>query len=296
MKIVDRLLQALLFGLGTFYCYPWKPLLNFLVGDTYKSGFSHFWRDHNSTLNLLAHCLCLGVQLLGNFLFLSQLDALLDSGGLILLSTAIMWSASQLHTPGAPFISKMLSIACIWGGYYVSPVHPQLIERTFLVTFILLFVLSAPLRIKGRKGAVGPVKGAVKIALILGSFLTLFDVVLPAVFGTIYIGEEQKVALVLGSVLFLVSLTNQPTAPSAIVGFIGSRIACALTGSNLFYGFSLGFFGNICQGLSHSTTSEPATLIQLDKESDALGFQWVHCTAFPTLVTHACLKKMGLAK
>ncbi|RHY70040.1 hypothetical protein DYB30_006889 [Aphanomyces astaci] len=73
----STILQAILFVSPQFYCYPWKPLLNAAIGDTYDVALKHFLVNHKTAPNLVLHCVCMAVQLLGNFCFLQTVDDIL---------------------------------------------------------------------------------------------------------------------------------------------------------------------------------------------------------------------------
>ena len=44
--------QVVLFFFGPFYGYPWKPIFNMTVGNSYKVGYKHFWAQHQ----VLVYC------------------------------------------------------------------------------------------------------------------------------------------------------------------------------------------------------------------------------------------------
>ena len=51
--VARTLSSALLYAPGAFFFYPWKPLMNALVGDSYGVAYAHFRRDHSDPLNLV---------------------------------------------------------------------------------------------------------------------------------------------------------------------------------------------------------------------------------------------------
>ena len=69
--------KAILFTPGTFFCYPYKPLLLWLSKATYRKSYKHFRAGHADGLNLGLHVACLLLQLIGNFAFLAALDTAL---------------------------------------------------------------------------------------------------------------------------------------------------------------------------------------------------------------------------
>ena len=49
-------LCSILYAPGAFFFYPWKPLIQLAVGDSYASAYRHFQRDHSDLTNVLLHC------------------------------------------------------------------------------------------------------------------------------------------------------------------------------------------------------------------------------------------------
>ena len=72
--VLLRLLQVLLFAPAPFFCYPWKPLLNAIFGDSYGPGIQHFRHGHYGRVNLALHCVALCVQVGGNVALLAAID------------------------------------------------------------------------------------------------------------------------------------------------------------------------------------------------------------------------------
>ncbi len=119
--------QVLLYFPGTFLCYPWKPLVNWAVGDSFAVGYAHFRRDHATPLNLALHFVCLVGQLVANFGVVGVLDAvvadpLLGTSGARVISTAtaIAWVATLLLCP-VPIVVRLLSAAAVAGAYVKAP-------------------------------------------------------------------------------------------------------------------------------------------------------------------------------
>ncbi|CAE8686349.1 unnamed protein product, partial [Polarella glacialis] len=52
-----------LYGGTPFFCWPLKPPLNALEGESYDKAYSEFRRDHQDPWNLFFHCLCPPFQL-----------------------------------------------------------------------------------------------------------------------------------------------------------------------------------------------------------------------------------------
>ena len=76
-KVGVPALRALAYAPGLFFCYPWRPLLNYLIGDSYDVAYQHFGRDHKTPVNLWLHLCCLWMQISGNFGILHEIDSFL---------------------------------------------------------------------------------------------------------------------------------------------------------------------------------------------------------------------------
>ena len=91
--------SCLLYAPGAFFFYPWKPLMQLLVGDTYATGYKYFRRDHSKPTNIVLHGVALVWQLLGNFGFLAVADASLRTtlcnGRPVARSKWLPWPAPQ---------------------------------------------------------------------------------------------------------------------------------------------------------------------------------------------------------
>eukprot|EP00729_Bicosta_minor_P001421 gene1421-15843_t len=245
----ERLLQGVLYGGAPFFAYPWKPLLNALVGSSYSVAYSHFRRDHKYATNLAAHLLCLVWQLGSNYALLDHIDDWIekhkpylnkmmqhlhsDVGGLVdslppiqaipdrmfaKLTTAA-WTISLATAPGCPIVVKMASISCLGAAYssrralhkyWESMIYAQGILES--VAFQLLFQRQS---IWNRS----------------------------MIQKLVFRGALQWVVMKHGKGLFAV-LTNQP----------------------LLYFYSGGYIASLGQGVSHALTGELATLAQLQAE------------------------------
>jgi hypothetical protein len=133
MKILEHLTQSLLYAPGTFFCFPWKPIINQIIGDSYSVGYFHFRRDHHGKVNLACHIACLILQVLSNFGLLNCIDLYFQSHGyyesrMFSNITAGMWVLYLLtltrYGPTShpiPIICTILAVISIFGGYYFAP-------------------------------------------------------------------------------------------------------------------------------------------------------------------------------
>jgi hypothetical protein len=140
------------YAFGPFFCYPWKPIINFYKGDSYSVGYKHFYTQHKDPTNLAMHFVCLFFQLFGNFSFLSVLDkSLLPAIGLgdgstkyLSLSSAGLWTALSVLAPSSncPLPVKLFSASAIAAAYRYAPRYSgKQIELAAYTGFSIVFVL-----------------------------------------------------------------------------------------------------------------------------------------------------------
>ena len=110
-------------------CYPWKPFINFAVGDSFQIAYAHFRRDHATPLNLALHSVCLVGQLVANFGILGALDSFFFASPVIVqgwsirpiaAATAALWAGTLLTCPVA-FLVRVASAAAVAAAYFVAP-------------------------------------------------------------------------------------------------------------------------------------------------------------------------------
>ena len=59
---------------GSFFFYPWKPLLQFTLGDSYGDAYQNFRRDHSHGANHALHLVALAWTMLANYSLLYLAD------------------------------------------------------------------------------------------------------------------------------------------------------------------------------------------------------------------------------
>ena len=119
----------MLYSFGPFFCYPWKPVFNWIYGTTYSLSYDHFYEQHKNHLNLTWHVMALFFQLFGNFVFLGLVDQRIPQFPLeygfgdrwISLLTAVVWCAALIPPKECPLIVKIISVASVILGYVYSP-------------------------------------------------------------------------------------------------------------------------------------------------------------------------------
>lgn len=302
-----RPLQVPIFATGMFYAYPWKVAMHLLYGDGYAVAYTHFRRDHHTWLNLIAHTLCLFLQVLGNFGLLLALDR---QGGLpwMMMTWSTVAALSWVQIVGAreaPLLARVLATACIVSAAFIAPhlADPVLLERSVMAGFIVLFMVCGPLSIKGKGGTVPLLSVSLPLlAKIFGGVTLFFHAILPALLPVAAPLKTQLPFVLSGTVSLLAILSlvlKEPTAPVTIAGLVVCRLGAILTGSDLMYWLSIAFFASVCQGISHKLSGEQATMLALEKGSssapnETVGYQYAHCTFFPTLVFQSLLASAHL--
>ena len=304
---MQRLASAALYAPSCFYFYPWKPVLNAKVGDSYETAYVHFRRDHSDDVNVGLHLLALVLQLVGNFGMLCALDATLAPmlpGALaaalpgyvaarwLSALTAASWIAALVVQP-APPACTLVSALAIAAAYSYAPHLPAPALIDAVAPFVFA-VTAVGLVFASKRGARRVrLRDCAKAAVYAFAPLLVRRVaqrVLPLLPPLALSPPTAFVAFAL-TMLALGCLRN-PVAPCAVVGALGSRILFAVTGSPavLFYGF--GHSAQLLQGAAHEISQQQATLLRLENEEDAgkkLRFEWAHCTYFPSLLFQSAM-------
>ena len=303
---VRTLSSALLYAPGAFFFYPWKPVMNALVGDSYDTAYAHFRRDHSDAHNLVLHVVAFVLQVLGNFGLLNFLDqfALVPSLVAVLppvlaarcISTlsAGTWILLLAVQP-APLLAKALSATSISAALCAAPLlsAPALDDVS-----LLLFLCAIPLglalenrRSRVRKGVVEVAKDLAKYAAVAGLLQGARH--LPQSkhwMNGALVGDIALPNAVLLCVVFAAACLPLPVVPVTIVGAVGTRVVFALTGQEYVLFWGCAFSGMVLQGRAHDISKQQATLLNLEGVQDKdkkLRFEWAHVTFFPTLLWHS---------
>ena len=148
MKFLTKILQIILYSNGPFYCYPWKPIINYFVGDGYPIAYQHFRRDHHGYVNVTLHLICLCLQVCANYSFLALIDEWLETKGWglrpsVLMITVAMWVFTLL-TSGSPTTISIISSLFIFGALFIAPhIDMRTLEVFTAVTYLIVFVVNS---------------------------------------------------------------------------------------------------------------------------------------------------------
>ena len=308
---VRTLSSALLYAPGAFFFYPWKPVMNALVGDGYGTAYSHFRRDHNDAHNLVLHVVAFALQVLGNFGLLSFVDQVAPAQSIAAALPPVLaarwvsalsagtWVLLLIAQP-APLLAKALSAASICAAFWAAPLlSAPALDGASLFLFLCTLPLGLALenrRSRARKGVAEVAKDLAKYSAVAG--LLLGARYLPQskhwMDGAL-VSDTSPPNAVLLSLVFATACLPLPVVPVTIVGALGTRVVFALTGQEhvLFWGCA--FSGMVLQGRAHDISKQEATLLNLEGVQDKdkkLRFEWAHVTFFPTLLWHSIYDSM----
>ena len=291
------ILQILLFSLGPFYVYPWKPIVNMFAGDSYKVSLKHFKEGHYGAVNLAGHFVCLFVQTFGNFGLLSIVDKRfvpqVVPGHDRLFSTlsAVIWGAYLATSPAPPVVTAG-SIAALALAYFFGPQVPMATyEKASVFSLVAAITISNFLfsKKKIRKPLVGFVK---LLALVPGIWFAWQEI------GRRYAGTQVANFAVVEAgtlaVLTLLGALNNPVKKVVIGGMILCRLAGILTDNPVLFYLGMAFTASFFQGVTHSLTEEEATLVAIGDKGgkDALAFEYAHVVFFPNVLLHTIYDKL----
>ena len=128
---------------GSFFFYPWKPLLQFALGDSYEDAYQSFRRDHSQGANIALHLVALAWTMLANYGLLYLVDRhlfpeVLTLGGILGTSSRALLNA---RFPPLP-LSYLTAVVQI----IVLMCSPAPIECSSLVTaFVGAAYIAGPL-------------------------------------------------------------------------------------------------------------------------------------------------------
>merc|ERR1712086_156771 len=298
MLIVTLLSSVLLYAPGAFFFYPWKPLMQWAVGDTYAVGYKFFRRDHNDPTNICLHFVALGWQLLGNFGFLAAIDALLlqqfPSAAQVTVrpfsqGTAFAWSLTLLMSP-APVICSVLSVLAISCAYTAAPfLCPRTLEMAAISTFMTTLVLASVLLKRKGNRTTGFFNDIVH-GLTRFGFALLVRLSVTPWYG-VWAAEANHVNGVLALVMIMMGLLPKPVVPSVLAGAIFVRIAGELTAQDPLLYYGAAFVAQASQGVAHNVTRQQATLLSHEASNESreekMAFEWSHVVYFPNLLLHS---------
>jgi hypothetical protein len=305
--VVRTLSSALLYAPGAFFFYPWKPLMNALVGDSYGVAYAHFRRDHSDPLNLVLHAVCLTLQVLGNFGLLRYADAIAPplpfAGALppvlaarwVSALTATTWAVSLGAQP-APLFATALSLASIGGAFLAAPhLAASELEAGCSALFVaaILLGLVLPNRRHGRcKASTEVAVDVLKALAVLGLLASARALPQSSIFGMggALVADTATPVGALLLLVFLAACLPLPIIPTVVAGALGTRVVHALTAQEPLLYWGCAFSAMALQGRAHDITHQEATLLNLEGVTDKdkkLRFEWAHVCFFPSLLWHS---------
>ena len=305
------LLQTLLYAPGPFFCYPWKPVVNAVAGDSYSHAYAHFRRDHNTGTNLVLHAICLVFQLTCNFALLVGIDSALDTRSwtsyslpVVATTTALLWGLALLPTP-APGVVTLASLASLgaaygaacaglastparigleglwdgsgmdWSG--VEWTAGEVVEAGVLAVFaaVLVVAIRTPKALLFGLGLVG--------------WVLVWDAVGKSGVGGLGKDFEREILAGLAAAMCVLAATPKVPEAPVIGGMLLARLAYVATGNVLALLVGCAYTAPFLQGIAHRLTGETATLINLNNDgtqedvATKVRFEWAHVTFFPSL-------------
>ncbi len=273
--------RMLMWTPGTFFCFPWKPVISHASGADYRHGLAHFQRDHRHPVNLGIHVLCLAIQLGGNFGLLAVLDAKLGLGGdYMAWTTVVLWVGTFCTVP-APLTVRLLTCLVTLLGFALRQTLATHWEP--LVPFMV--VAQGPCAWYAAVAHYGLRGGsALAFASVCGMLVAACYLVSIPSSGSLsgHATECNLAFLGLCAVLSQIRINNEPLCET-ICGAVGWAVAVA-THDPCMLLLTASYVGSSLQGVAHECTGEKATLSQLSSITDEMA----HTTYFPALLVHAC--------
>lgn len=293
--------KAVLYAGAPFFCYPWKPLLNAIWGQTYERAYTHFRRDHQDPSNLLFHTMCLALQLSFNYSLLSEGGkalAKLTGGGkaiedVLVTLTSAAWSFVLLRARGAPLSVRLLSVAAIALAHSQREKIAARWKEMSAVTGVLemlavqVFVINKATSTSGQDRL--PLNKPQLAKLVLGRWL--FQALIDRTLGGCLAKSGSCTVFNVALAAWLLKVCQDPFGAKSGGGIhknpfflgIGGWLLAFLTDQPWLYLYSGGFLASMAQGVAHHYAGEEGTLPQLANVADELS----HTTFFPNLLLHS---------
>lgn len=286
MSVQLALLQSAMYGFGPFFCYPWKPVINYFWGSNYKLGYKHFWDQHQNPTNLSWHLVCLFFQVFSNFAFLRAIDLRIGAfEGLFSAATVILWIAAIILPRECPVVVKLGSVASVLFGYfYGAYLTTEQIEFWGIVGFAFVWILHIVF--------FGFLKIRTDAWLIIGLLFAkhLACNTLSTKLNGIFSEYSFHALVIYAIAMLLISIQKDPIKIIVAFGSFVSPILGVLINQPILHLFSLAFVATLLQGLAHSLSMEVATLIKLentDSDEAKIAYEYSHVVNFPNLLLNA---------
>jgi len=291
--------QVLLYSLGPFFSYPWKPIMNFFKGSPYFESYEHFWDQHKCPSNQAWHYVCLYFQIFSNFALLSVVDAALVSHFPAIsvdrpLSTAtgFMWLLPLLiSSPECPYVVRFLSMCHMLLAYSFAPlIENSPIELWALGGFVVVTVIHLLLSRK---------------KIIITSEIILYITVICLKIGGLNMLARTHYGILADKtfelpsgfavIIAILCCLRDPVKGSVVFGSIGGSTLSVLIGQRWLMLLSYAYSASILQGLAHALSREQPTLLKLQDDSDReqkISHEWGHVVFFPNLLLHSIHKTL----
>lgn len=285
---VPWLFQLMIYTPGTFFCYPWKPIVNAIYGSTYEVSYKHFRAGHYGNLNLFGHFICLLMQIAGNIAILTVLENKLDGyvPGIqcLAVGTMLMWAVLLSFTP-APMQVKfsaglLLFLACI--------LRHSIVENWQTLVLLQGLMDGGTAWVAGRVYFDKELSPPAIVGVVLVRSLVYAILASPPVFG-VASAFAWQINLAFVVMLAICSQIKIPTKDGKeyltdSVGAVSGWFVALLVNDPLVFFLCGSFVAGFGQGVAHELSGEAGTLPQLTKVADELG----HTVYFPVLTLHSC--------
>ncbi len=282
------LLQSVLYFFGPFYCYPWKPVLGVLWGNSYPVGFKHFYDQHRHPTNLAWHAVCLFYQSIGNFALLNAVDQMLPNNPFydrpLSLLTLVSWIIVLIPPKECPTFIKVGSIAALLTAFTVGPMVTALqIEFACYVGFFIVGLYHISAYSANFSSWSQLLAGALVAKFILCYVLNFFA-------RGLLVSYSDQITYGYLLLMILVSFKKNPLKEMVVLGSFGCALLSIFLDRDILFYFSGAFTATLMQGASHALSGEEATLLKLENVQDEytkMTYEFAHVVYFPNLLLHA---------
>jgi hypothetical protein len=240
--IKNKISQSILYGMGPFFSYPWKPILNQVYGTTYEVAFEHFWQQHRNVYNLAWHFVCLFFQLFGNFGLLYEIDMKIikefnlgEEVRILSLLTSVLWILALIPNK-CSIVIKLLSMSCIILSYLSSKKINENYEKIEIVAFALFFLIWLTY-IKNEGFSIKKEAKSIIILFLIKLIISQY-IIFKKIEYTKYT-FELNLFLIFG--IIILSLLKDPVKATIAFGTLMTHFISSLTNQKIVYLFGLSF-------------------------------------------------------
>lgn len=293
-------LQCILYALGPFFCYPWKPIINGLYNNDYETAYTNFHRDHSDPLNLILHTVCLIFQLLTNFGLLHLIDqslpAFLSVYSPMSRLTYVIWSVYLYKCAKTRYNTHailLLSVAYMLAAYVATVDILYMIETLVMLIYFVTILTYTFMRYKVKSFWLN-----IGAAFLCYGWITVWYYI-ERYCNNLFVNYAWTINIInvlLAVVMIITSASEYVPQLPVIVGAVLCRIVFVLTGQPIVFALGCAFTAPLLQGLSHKITGEMATLINHNRIkiksilSHKTKLEYGHVTYFPVLAINAVME------